>query len=404
MTNNNILHVFLVVVIVFINGAYGFEKRCYHNESDDADVFTLEMREQVSTGVAMQIMALNGASGMAPTNCTSLVLGSVNQLVIKYNTSSASQTTPNPSTNNCFVTYSAPIFSVKVTVQGNPGFVTITDRFYDVDCNTTSVDDNLQNLAGGNITNVLTFNEAVTRKDRVTMQLIKVDGTINGSPVKIPVLLGDRVRVRVTYTLDPAATAGEYPIGLHNYDLTVGPGSGASGRVQLITDTGCVPTTQSPFGLTRTFYHNRRLSYPRVPNQHVFETGPFKIVMFAKPTSKQLHFTLRYSAECYDDLEEKCFDQQATCDRRKKRAANEGGNTTLSLNIQVAMSGEAPLEQDVGSIKNLKAQECVTYETYWILAVVIGIVLLVVTMVTIYAFCRLRAEQQRSMVHEKSGH
>ncbi|KAH3696040.1 hypothetical protein DPMN_083502 [Dreissena polymorpha] len=68
MTNNNTLQVFLVIAIVLINGAYGFEKRCYHDDNDDADVYTLVMRAQFFTGDAMQIIALNGISN-APTNC-----------------------------------------------------------------------------------------------------------------------------------------------------------------------------------------------------------------------------------------------------------------------------------------------------------------------------------------------
>ncbi|KAH3876556.1 uncharacterized protein LOC127865301 [Dreissena polymorpha] len=403
MTNNTILQVFLVVAIVFINGAYGFEKQCFHDDADAPDVFTLVMRAQISTGVAMQIMALNGASN-APTNCKSVQTGSVNELVIKYKTSSVTQTTPNLSTNDCFVSYSAPTFSLKVAVQGIPGFVQITDQLYYVDCNTSMADAGFQSLSGVNIANDKTFYTAVTRNDRVTMQLIKVGLPNAGSVLSSPVLLGQKVRVRVIYYLDPAATNGEYPIGIHNYDLTVGPGSAESGRVKLIKDDGCT-LTRTPFDLLTTFAYKPSLSHPRRPNQQVFETGAFNIVMFATPTSKQLHFKVRYSAECYSDDDPKCFDKLAYCEElRKKRATDDEGNTTLSLNIEIAMPGETPIEQDVGSVNHLKAKECVADKTYWILAVLLGIALLIVTMVGMYVFCRLQTEQQRvEMVQEKTG-
>ncbi|KAH3696041.1 uncharacterized protein LOC127862847 isoform X2 [Dreissena polymorpha] len=238
---------------------------------------------------------------------------------------------------------------------------------------------------------VPTINAAVTRKDKVTVQLIKVGGTGSGFPVKNPVLLGGRVRVRMTYTLDLAATVGEYPIGLHNFDLTVGPGNGESGRVQLITDNGCVPSTPNPFGLTQTFAYNRRLS--STGTRRVFETGPFRIAMFATTTSKQLNFKVRYMAECYNLNQQKCFNQTNYCTTlRNKRATDDGGNTTLSFYIQIAMPGEALMKQDIGSVNNIHAQECVADNTYWILAVVLGITLLIVTMVAMFVLCRLRTE------------
>ncbi|KAH3696045.1 hypothetical protein DPMN_083507 [Dreissena polymorpha] len=59
---------------------------------------------------------------------------------------------------------------------------------------------------------------------------------------------------------------------------------------------------------------------------------------------------------------------------------------------------------DVGPYNDIKGQECVADKTYWILAVVLGIALLVVTMVTMYFFCRMRSEQQRvDMIDGKSG-
>ncbi|KAH3832583.1 hypothetical protein DPMN_105875 [Dreissena polymorpha] len=59
---------------------------------------------------------------------------------------------------------------------------------------------------------------------------------------------------------------------------------------------------------------------------------------------------------------------------------------------------------DVGPVNDIKAPKCVADNTYWILAVVLGIALLIVTMVTMYIFCRVRSQQQKvDRISRKSG-
>ncbi|KAH3832581.1 hypothetical protein DPMN_105873 [Dreissena polymorpha] len=66
------------------------------------------------------------------------------------------------------------------------------------------------------------------------MKLIDAD---TGLETTAPIL-GKKVKIRSIYNFDSNALAVEYPRGLHNFDLTVGPDSGTSPRMQLVNEAG----------------------------------------------------------------------------------------------------------------------------------------------------------------------
>ncbi|XP_052261266.1 uncharacterized protein LOC127865300 [Dreissena polymorpha] len=377
---------------------FGFEKRCFRNDSDPIGVFTLVLRQNYTADFTEQILALNALNG--PSSCKSNVVvlptTDVNELIIKYNISAPLQIYPS---DTCHVQYTSPdIFTVYVAVQQDPAFIQVSDKFYSATCNTSDVDPGFIELGPLDITNNKEFESAKNRTSNVTMELIDaVTGIVTTAPI-----LGQLVCIRITYYFDDNALASEYPRGLHNFDLTVGPDSGSPLTTTLVLDNGCLPGLSNIFGLNGTFIHNSAISGVGF---NVFETGYFIIVMFQ--SSNQLHITLRYSAECYDESENKCFNQRAYCTSlsgRKRRAIDRVVNGSNSIIVNIGLPGQSTTAQNVGPVNNINAHECVADNTYWILAVVLGIALLIVTMVTMYIFCRVRSQQQDvDRISEKSG-
>ncbi|XP_052257286.1 uncharacterized protein LOC127862259 isoform X3 [Dreissena polymorpha] len=372
-------------------GVFGFEKRCYRNNSDPDGVFTMVLRQ--TNASAEQIMALDTTK--APTNCTSVSVDpGVNELIIKFNITAQSQSSP---AENCYVEFVSPDIKVYVAVQQDKDFIQASDQFYSATCNTSDVDTGFLELDPMNITNNASFVPAPNRNTSVIMELVEESGAVTTTPI-----LGQNVKIRTTYYFDPTALSSEFPRGLHNFDLTVGPDDSSNWRIQLINNAGCLSMSANIFGVSQTYTYNAAQS---ASGKNVFETGTFKVVMFA--TTKQLHFTGRYLAECYES-EDKCFDQPAYClnlNGRKRRAIDIEVNGTYSLSVNIGLPGQSTTQQNVGPAYDTKSQECEADKTYWIIAVVLGIVLPIISMGSIYIFYRLRSEQPRvERINEKTGY
>ncbi|KAH3696010.1 hypothetical protein DPMN_083474 [Dreissena polymorpha] len=324
----------------------------------------------------------------APTNCTSVSVDpGVNELIIKFNITAQSQSS---SAENCYV-------------EQDKDFIQASDQHDDDGDPLTLL------FSSVSSTNNASFVPAPNRNTSVIMELVEESGAVTTTPI-----LGQNVKIRTTYFFDPTALPSEFPRGLHNFDLTVGPDDSSNWRIQLINNAGyiidCASVTFAIVLSLNGYYNdddddddddddNSSIS------KNVFETGTFKVVMFA--TTKQLHFTGRYLAECYES-EDKCFNQPAYClnlNGRKRRAIDIEVNGTYSLSVNIGLPGQSTTQQNVGPAYDTKSQECEADKTYWIIAVVLGIVLPIISMGSIYIFYRLRSEQPRvERINEKTGY
>ncbi|XP_052777769.1 uncharacterized protein LOC128215086 [Mya arenaria] len=390
---------------LFSVAVQAFEKRCFSDPDDLAEVVTIEIRQVNTADVSESLVVIDPNNVATPCYSSVVTLdgvGDVNVLIIKYDYVNDVQTLP--VTDDCSVQYDSGLNKLvaKIVDQKDIGFIQISDDFYNVECDLASLSPTFQTLAAVNVDNMNTPNDAVTRTNSFAFEL--VDGTtdqvVDTSTASLE--LGGEYYLRAIYTPPAGLVEGEWPKGMYNTLLKVSPDFTAETPLEqtLVDEVGCLAQPAGPFQLTSTWAYNAALSV----DKYVFETGTFRVALFR--SSDVLSFRGFFKLACYVLSEEKCFDQTAYCAslNRKRRAVDvideRQVNGTYDLNVRVALTGSKD-GQGQNTPNDNREQTCFN-DKFWILSIVLGAMLVLVVIVTLYVFYRLRREQIRNDKKERA--
>ncbi|XP_060600752.1 uncharacterized protein LOC132754174 [Ruditapes philippinarum] len=279
------------------------------------------------------------------------------------------------------------------------------------------------------IMNILTAVTAAVVTDTIAASLVDGTGTALTTTD-----LGDTVRLRVTYTVPTGFAAGEFPVAIQIYDVVLSGYSDFRTTYNLYTSNGCINTTaQAALDTDAGITYNAGDS--TAGTTHIFDTGLFKAAMFDGPAPKTMYVRFSYAATCLNVDDVKCADHEQYCTNnaltRKKRSAGTmltmdqqfnhnlrmkrntpttGKNGTLSFGVPIKVHTEGATNSLGGSENRggsdvITDKECKVPDMYWIIAVVLGVLLLCMMAMCVFLVLRLRREQnQNHHGAEKLGH
>lgn len=415
----------------------------YCSKSADGLHLIASFRNVKTAGVIERLQAIDTTTA-ATSGCisTEKTVDSVDtlELNITVSLSSKQQISPEIGTHDCYVvvTEGTPdVYSFSVVAQKNAGTSVADDDIFTGDCDSdtpTPVQD--IGSSGLLVVNTITPTDITAEAPSLVAKL--VDNS--GADITASVNIGDRVRLRVTYTPPAGLTDGEGVVGVQITNVLLSGYSDFRSTFQLITVNGCInQTTAAILNMVGGFAYSAADSVPATP-EYVFQSDLFDMPLPDGPAPKKLYVKLSFNEICLTLTDNRCADQEQHCvdysldrdQKRKRRAAvgfeqmsalkrysldasvdmsrekrsttEDSRNGTLQFAIPIKLY-EGGKEARSGGTDDKSEELCKVPDMYWIISVVLAVLLLGTMALCIFLVLRLRREQnQNDKMAEKLGH
>ncbi|KAL3868780.1 hypothetical protein ACJMK2_041543 [Sinanodonta woodiana] len=375
--------------------------------------------EKGATDTVNQIAALTSINAIA-TGCTVPQDGTTNMYTAIFTVDPTGATTTPAAcgTGGAFqITYAsvgsnADEVTFTFLVQTIDGFVQNTDIIFRWKC--TTADHN--NVAVETFTIATLPVKNLDLKSQLELEVYKGsdDSLITPSST---LELGGSYYLKLKHTY---ANSKNRPIGIYVNRLIFYEGTDSTTIPHVVAiDNGCKQTVPA-YGLTSNFLKDAANSVALAgggaaaggtDGVYVTESGMFQPALWLKSTG--ISNILKIEADVVQCLladQSKCDDPQAslcTAGKRRRRAAEDTGlqnQTTLETRFTISLF--AGSNDQISGTKDNKGTMETCYQTYtfWIVALVFGILMLLCLIFAVYLFFRLRREKEsRRKTEEKCG-
>ncbi|KAL3868773.1 hypothetical protein ACJMK2_041536 [Sinanodonta woodiana] len=387
---------------------------CYYDVT--TGFFTTVGVEKAETDTIHQIAALQSTSTIV-AGCIVTQDGISNRYISKYTLDPAGASVSPAACETAFTKIDSnsdgTVDEVYFTflVQSTKGYVLNTDIIFEWKCTTS--DHGKATIQSFSIT-ALPIN-SLNLKSQFALEVCDATGSVVDPYTELTLGGSYFLRVKHTYANSKNRQTGIYVNRLVFYE---GTDSTTSPYVVSI-EGGCKQTVLA-YELTANFLKDADNSIPLVgggaaaggtDGVYVTTSGIFKPALWLKSTG--ISANLKIEA----DIAQCLFDDQSSCDdpetnvcvggMRRRRAAEDTGLQNLTtLGTRFTISLLAGNNDQISGTKDNKGTMETSYQayTFWIVALVFGILMLICLIFAVYLFFRLRREKEsRRKTEEKYG-
>lgn len=329
--------------------------------------------------------------GVGETNCPAVDDGGYQALTI-ITDSGRLQTTPALGTADCKV--QAPAGDTTQTIYNvfhysDANFLQDGDGYFILTCDTDTANGVFVTVDPA--TSVSYSPTGTTKTESVDDHVLELVDSATPTTVLTSVNVGDTCKLKMTFTRTLAENAVSQ--GTHVQKTEVAGQSDFSDATEIFNTNGC------PAIAAGNAMHCATGFIDDSSDATSFVSLSAEFVIAAKRGSNTLYFRAEYDDACPLGTENPCYDIEAYCAslRRKRRSAGSGtssGNVTTTVKVTFGSGSTAGQGGEEG--ENVETDEPFCRETYkfWIVAIVLGVLLLIAMLFAIYLYFRLRREQR----------